>query len=361
MSFIKMWFDDLVKPGDNDNRKEMKKYEHYSVHDFVKDEFFVEWVLHPHPDTDHFWTRWMEQHPKQQDTILRARMFIERANYRDEFEMSNSTYTRVFENLVRFQHQADRERVAMRRSAEMVWWAAAAIVLLALSVSLFFYQQPAEETVAREITTISKETPLGSKMLVRLPDGTRIKLNAGSKVTYPAVFDGEIREVYLSGEAFFEVARDESKPFVIHSNGLKTQVLGTSFNIRVSEEDTRVAVVSGLVKVTTETGQSSLIRPDNMAIYSQVQQSLEVRWFSRMEEMGWKDGILFFEKTPLKKVFATLEAWYAVEINVQKGISLEENYSGEYHNENLENVLSGIGYTSGFRYKIEDKKVEVFK
>lgn len=337
-------------------------YKNYSVHDFIKDEFFFKWVLHPDPNTDHFWKKWMDAHPEKQETVNQARAFIERLNYKDNFAMSDAAYTRIFGSMMRHKKQQDimyKDRVASRR--KIGWYAAAAAILLVLASSAFFVYDYRENELPVYAAKVTKNVPLGSKLAITLSDGTQVKLNAGSSISYPEAFESHHREVYLKGEAFFEVTKDKTRPFVIHSNGLTTTVLGTSFNIRsYGEEETRVAVVSGLVEVTTAEGRSSFLHPESMAIYKPGE-SLDIRPFEPKKEIGWKDGWLFFDKMPLRQVFSTLESWYGVEIKVKGDISLEEPYSGEYQHENLENVLIGIGFTSGFTFALKGKQVEIIK
>jgi len=347
----------------------MKHYEHFSVDDFLKDEFFLRWVLHPHPDTDHFWEKWMENHPEKLDTVNKARMFVERMNYRDQFAMSDADYTRIFENLMRYKKQRDSTRAENGPRRQTGFWGfpvAAAILLLATALITlfvsdfwFFSRDFASETALGDVKV--EAAPPGSRLSLVLPDGTKVKLNGGSKISYSQNFEAASRTVYLQGEAFLQVTRDENRPFVIHVDGLKTRVLGTSFNIRANRKEVRVAVVEGLVQVTTAQGSSSMVRPDSIAVYKQEERALTIQKFNLLEEIGWKDDILFFEKTPLKDVFEKLESWYGVSIVVSGDVSLNEPYSGKYHEQSLENVLSGIGYTSGFNYSIQEKKVTVFK
>jgi ferric-dicitrate binding protein FerR (iron transport regulator) len=196
-----------------------------------------------------------------------------------------------------------------------------------------------------------------------LPDSSIVKLNAGSELRYPAQFESNSRKVFLKGEAFFEIKRNTTQPFVISTGEIETQVLGTSFNIRAYQTETinKVAVVSGLVKVITTNGLSFLVEPEHMAVYEKEEKSLRTQLYDEKKEIGWKDNILYFDKIPLREVFSTLEVWYDVNINADNTISLNETYSGEFHNETLRNVLEGIGYTSGFSFTMDGKQVKIFK
>ena len=116
-------------------------YENYSVHDFVKDELFYKWVLHPEPDTDHFWKTWIKAHPEQQNTVDKARLIIQNINYKTRYEMDSTSYARIFESMMRHKKTQDvvlKDRRSLKRNVG--WWSAAAVVLLALvSSALFTY------------------------------------------------------------------------------------------------------------------------------------------------------------------------------------------------------------------------------
>lgn len=342
-------------------------YEEYSVHDFLKDDFFIQWVLHPDSETNHFWQNWLSTHPEKKPVLQSAKMFIEYLEYKDKFEISNAKYTHLFEQIVRYKQQQDvLQQDRWQTKPGTIWWSVAAIlflVFLSTTILNFNTERKVSEQAPPPIQFLVKDTPLGSKYSFMLPDSSIIKLNAGSKLRYPEAFADNIREVYLEGEAFFEIKRDTLHPFVIHTNELETQVLGTSFNIRAyhTEAMNKVAVVSGLVKVTTKNGISSLVDPEQMAVYEKAEKSLRTQTYDSKKEIGWKDNILFFDRIALQKVFSTLEIWYDVNIEAHNTISLNEAYSGEFHNETLRNVLEGIGYTSGFSFTIDGKQVRIFK
>ncbi len=342
-------------------------YEEYSLHDFLKDDFFIRWVLHPDPETNHFWQNWLATYPEKKAVIQSARMFIQHLEYKDKYEISNTQYTRLFEQTIRYKQQQDIIRQDQwRTKSKAIWWSVAAILsLVFLSTTLIHYhtEQKPEKAYTFPMQFVEKETPLGSKYSFVLPDSSVVKLNAGSKLRYPERFEGNSRKVFLEGEAFFEIKRNVTKPFVISTREIETQVLGTSFNIRAyrAEAVNKVAVVSGLVKVITKNGLSSLVDPEQMAVYKKGEKSLRTQLYDKKKEIGWKDNILYFDEIALRKVFSTLEVWYDVHIDVDNSILLNEPYSGEFHNETLRNVLEGIGYTSGFSFAIEEKKVKIFK
>lgn len=339
-------------------------YEDYSVQDFIHDEFFQEWVINPNAETEHFWKEWMKSHPDNCKTINKARTFIESIGYKNEFKIDDVKYSKMFERIMRFKHQYKYDYQDNKQFKRRLIWVstvAASIALLAIFWNSVNFQDTSNSP--NEIKLVERSADKGTKYSTVLPDGSKIKLNAESTLRYPEQFVHDKREVYLNGEAFFEVKRDESKPFVIHSGDLKTTVLGTSFNVKAftSEENIEVAVVSGLVRVTTKNGLSFNVEPENMAVYKKSSQSLKKVKYDNKKVLGWKDGILYFSHEPLKEVFKKLESWYGVELKVSENIHTEDPYSGEFHNETLKNVLEGICYTSGLQFKINNDEVTIFK
>ncbi|MDN5214353.1 DUF4974 domain-containing protein [Fulvivirgaceae bacterium BMA12] len=337
-------------------------YKNYSDTDFIKDEFFVKWVSDPDEETDLFWKRWIANHPEKRREIEVAKKFIQNLQYADEYSLPEKMFSQIHENIIRFDKSQQNQRLSNKRRGK--WWlAAAAITLLFVSVGIFRYNRNHKAETAIAVTYITKETINGVKHTISLPDGTKVKLNSGSSLRYSENFSAGKREVFLEGEAFFEVTEDRQNPFIVRSKDIVTQVLGTSFNVRTykNERLSKVAVITGKVKVSSANVKPVLLTPKQMAVYDQNARKLITREFDFTEEVGWKEGILNFMNEPLEQVFRELEVWYGVKIQLEDQISLTDVYKGEFKNETLDNVLSAIGYTSGFQYHIEGKNVFVYQ
>ncbi len=340
-------------------------YKDYTVHDFVKDELFIKWVLKPDLESDHFWQKWLENNPDKAQVLETARRFIEQLHFQHSFEIGNDQYTRILEQIMRYKWQEDiAQQDKWRTKIRIIWWSlAATLLIIVTSIAILNYMSATNQEISATQHYIVKKIPAGSKYSLRLPDGSKVQLNACSELRYPQQFDGDMREVYLNGEAFFEVEKDSTKPFLIHTGDLLTRVVGTSFNIRAYQNEVvkKIAVVTGIVRITSQHGVSIMVEPETMAIYKNDDESIKTQVYNANEEIGWKDGLLYFNKSALGFVFQQLESWYGVQISVSDDISKDEKYSGEFHNETLDNVLEGIAYTSGFQFKIDGKHVMIFK
>ncbi|MFY0653487.1 MAG: FecR domain-containing protein [Cyclobacteriaceae bacterium] len=241
---------------------------------------------------------------------------------------------------------------------------AAAFLVVATSTALIFSFLKSENSAEQQISMIKKKCPTGSKLIVRLPDGSHATLNSNSFIEYPSQFEGELRLINLKGEAFFDVIPNPSKPFVVKTKALNTTVLGTSFNVRAyhSEHKTKVAVASGKVKVElTESEQPIhfVLNPSEMSIFNKTQGSFEKTKFDQLSELGWKDGIIYFNKTSFGEVKNILEKWYGVKIEVDGNINESFHYTATYNNQPLESVLEGMKFVQPFDYSIKGEVINI--
>src|SRR5690606_6655979 len=168
------------------------------------------------------------------------------------------------------------------------------------------------------------ETPAGDVRELHLEDGSVVWLNAASSFSYPREFSRGTREVFLEGEAFFSVARDATRPFIIHTAEMETRVLGTTFNVKAyrNADDMQVTVVSGEVEVSipsAATGKEAvLLQPRQMATYTRAEGLLSkatVADVAPAEE--WKEGKLVFNLASMEEVAATRERTFGLKVKIE--------------------------------------------
>ncbi len=242
---------------------------------------------------------------------------------------------------------------------------AASIVLLMgvlFLLRVLVYDTPGSQAELKvQMKTVSNA--LGKKSRLTLPDGTVVIMNSGTTVTYPEKFAEEIRSVSLSGEAYFEVKESESHPFVVEVKGLKTKVLGTTFNIRANPyyDEVKVSLTSGKIAMQLPGDTLELVLEVGQEITYHPETNLyKVREFDREKVLGWKEGILYFNELSERQAIKTMEHWYDVNIEIVNSSSHKwENLSARYDNEPLENVLISLGYTLDFTYEINDKNIKI--
>ena len=200
-------------------------------------------------------------------------------------------------------------------------------------------------------------TPRGGQYQLVLSDGTKVWLNSASSLKYPVTFTAAKREVELSGEAYFEVAHNQHKPFLVVSNGQTVEVLGTHFNINAypDEQATKTTLLEGSVKVLTH-GVSSKIKPGE-----QVQQKngkLTVSEGDLEEAVAWKNGFFYFKDDNIKTIMRQLSRWYDVEIKYEGQIP-EREFSGQM-NKNIDaSQLMHILSIEKIHYRLENRTIVI--
>lgn len=203
-------------------------------------------------------------------------------------------------------------------------------------------------------------TPLGGKYKVQLPDGSKVWLNAGTELRFPAVFEGTRRELELAGEAYFDVAHKERQPFRVKVNGLTVEVLGTHFNLKayVDEPLVQATLIEGSVKVSTHATEQFLL-PGKQASLDKARGRLEVKEANIRDVLAWKNDLFRFSKEPLEEVMRKIGRWYNVEV-VYSGAATDTEFSGMIsRNVPLSQVLKMLEMTGGARFRVEGRRVVV--
>ena len=239
------------------------------------------------------------------------------------------------------------------------WFKIAASLALLLGLgylTLLLFDNPAP--VEQQMVLVTKSTQWGQKLNIVLSDGTEVYLNSGSSITYPDHFASDIREVELIGEAFFDVAKNPDKPFLIQSGEVETMVLGTSFNVNTYPESEQIAVTvaTGRVKVASKESEVFLM-PHEQGVYHRKTKSISKEKIELATYLNWKEGILHFEDVALSKVIATLERWYGVRFVVENDDIGDCHLTASYDNARLDAILESIVYAKkGLQYEILDNK-----
>ncbi|WP_421893151.1 FecR family protein [Marinoscillum sp.] len=339
-------------------------FKEFEVRDFLQNEFFVDWVIHQHPEADHFWSNWLKRHPEKVSDVEMARELVKSIHYKEEHAMKSDEYSILMERIL--QHKAPHG--VIRTTSDFVLrhsYRVAASLLFLVGFSLIFYLNYPDATSTSEPSLVWKvaATEYGQKKAVQLPDGTRVMLNSGSTIKYPEGFGPNLRLIKFEGEGFFDVAHNPEKPFVIESGAFTTRVLGTSFNLKHFEEEREasVSVLTGKVEVQTESGISSILLPNEMGIYDKESDDLRRQQFDQRKLMAWTHGTLLFENEDLPTIFERLEKWYGVTFEVKEGTRLAGKYSGEYKQKSLELILEGLSYTSNFNYEMNHKTILIYE
>src|SRR5690606_4428956 len=192
-------------------------------------------------------------------------------------------------------------------------------------------------------------------------DGSIAYLNSASSVKYLQGFSGEERRVELKGEAYFEVARNTDKPFIVESHGVETIALGTSFNIKAysNEEELRVSLVEGKIMVHKKGNVKNgvmLSAGKELHVGLNTDKLIETS-FDQEEVIGWKDGKLIFNNAGFDEVKLKLERWFGVDIEIAGRVPGDWMVSTVYEGQTLKNILTDLQYSKDFTYVIKKEKV----
>ena len=202
----------------------------------------------------------------------------------------------------------------------------------------------------------------GEHKRIILPDGTSVTLNAGSYLRYPREFITDVRRIEMNGEAFFEVTRDEEKPFLIHTKDADVKVLGTSFNVKAFDMDEQltVSVQTGKVQVDLPEAMMRLL-PDEQFVMDKTKGEFQKRNEDARLSTAWIKGGLYFNRTPIRTVVNELVRMYNRTIEFAPGAEYDDYIYGEHDNKSLEAVLKSIQYSTDIKYRIENDKIVLYK
>jgi hypothetical protein len=204
------------------------------------------------------------------------------------------------------------------------------------------------------------ETPVGGKYQVNLPDGSKVWLNSSSSLRFPALFNGNTREVELSGEAYFDVSKNKSKPFKVITKDQIVEVLGTQFNINSYSDE-------GPIKTTLIEGSVKIIYKDKVVLLSPGQQFQPKESVAAVVEadteevVAWKDGYFIFKNEDIKSIMRKVSRWYNVEVSYSGNIP-EVGFGGNIsRSKDISEVLDVLQLTNAIHFKVEGRRITVMR
>lgn len=347
------------------------KNELHKLEDFLNDSHFRDWILNEQPDPQNpYWKQWLEDNPDKASLFRRAVQVLE--TLRDQSvpwaEESKAQILERIQSAIRQGENSSNESVPLfpdQRRRPFRWYKAAAAILILLSSAALWQMDIFNGNPSPDITNNNRITraTAGQRSTIYLPDGSIVFLNAGSQLQYDSsAFEGTSREVFLTGEAFFQVHKNPGKPFRVHSNGLITTALGTSFNVRTyTGLPSKIQLASGKVRVDKtgvgrQTEESIVLEPGQEAIVGK-DGRLHLQEIPVDHIDAWRTGALLFDRTPFDEAVKTLEIWYGKEIVVKGMKNIQPLINGRFDNEQLDKILESMQFSLGFNYTIEEKHV----
>jgi ferric-dicitrate binding protein FerR (iron transport regulator) len=280
-----------------------------------------------------------------------------------------------------------------------VWFKriAAAAVIIGLGTGSYFYynslSQKKNNTPDNYRNEVVAKPGVRSKML--LPDGTVVWLNSQSKLAYSNSFNNNLREVHLEGEAFFEVAKDSSRPFIVHTSDIDIKVLGTAFNVKSYEKEKTIetTLIHGSIEVLNKQHPKApkvILKPHEKLVFQKDQQheAAEAKNAtpggkpvkaevllpgmaiavlpknlpdSAMKETSWVYNKLIFEGENFRELASKMERWFNVKISFQDQKITAYRFRGVFGHENISEALQALQLTASFNFKINNNEVYIYK
>lgn len=270
------------------------------------------------------------------------------------------------------------------RKVPLKWVAGIAIALAAM---LWFSWHFAANKQPSAMQTNEVVTTAGSKTTVHLPDGSSIILNSGSKLTYNKDFGITAREIYLKGEGYFDIAKNENLPLTVHAGNVDIKVKGTVFNVKAYTEDSTVeaSLITGIIEVSSKTDpeRKILLRPKEKIMigkYSTISSEPSVKSAthvkeetielgkiktnaadSSINEIAWIQNKLVFTKESFLTLAQKMERWYNVSINFQDKSLTLLTFTGSFEKEDIVEALNALRESAAFDYTIENRNVIIRK
>lgn len=351
--------------------------------DLLEDARFVRWVTDEAPEDESYWQNWAADDSIRQEVMAQARLTILTLQGKPVTLSKQDIADRVQQALDKAKHQealSGRQPVRVRYLAPYRWVAAASVILL-LGLGWFAYTHYVTRVDHHQVGQTSpriNQTDQPDQFVsiinsdrparhVLLPDGSSVVLRKNSQVRYARVFAGSKREVDLSGEAFFEVTKDPTKPFFVYANGLVTKVLGTSFTIKAHQKAERVVVTvrTGKVAVFAQTDAKAEALRNNRDLTGLVLMPNQQATFERTDARLTRTEVtrpvtqpsFDFKATPVADVFAALEKAYGVTIVFDREIMAHCSLSATLGDEPLQKKVQWICTILEATYQVNGQQI----
>jgi ferric-dicitrate binding protein FerR (iron transport regulator) len=296
-------------------------YYHFSVNDFVMDEFFQAWVWHPTEENNQFWRSWLALHPDKAQMVEEARGILKKLNF-PKYALSEKEVGEIWNKV---KNSDVYEQTVPLKTSSSYWWYSAASVAAILCVIFFFQIQKTNRVVI--------QTTFGETKSIVLPDSTTVILNANSKIAFADDWENQpVREVWLEGEAFFEVKHlQDDQPFKVKvDDGVAVEVLGTSFNVYHRTEETKVVLNSGQIRLSVPTDtkleEKIMMKPGDMVEVKS--KKYNKRSVDANLYVAWTHNKLILDYTSLGEIIQMLEDNYGVKVVVDHPGLLSQTVSG---------------------------------
>lgn len=257
---------------------------------------------------------------------------------------------------------ADGKRIVLNDAANGRLASQAGIQITKTGDGELMYEMRSKSPISLTPLLNTISTPKGGQYQIRLPDGTKVWLNAASTLKFPATFANmRIRNVELSGEAYFEVAKDKTHPFIVATSKQKVEVLGTHFNLNGYDDEpgTKTTLLEGSVRVVSlNMSKAEILKPGQQSVLSANQQ-IKIQEVDMNGAIAWKNGYFKFEGEPIQSIMRKISRWYNVEVVYEGPVSTDKFKGTISRYQNISEVLDMLTLTKLVKFKLEGRRVTV--
>lgn len=388
---------------------------------YIEDKKFIQWVFNSNDELETWWKTFETENQHEKENIQLARSILNTLKTTDK-ELSEEEKIILFSRILRQIEKKQETGGKIKLLVNILKYAAVAILFFAFGALLFyqqdnfdpqFYSQQLTEPISgneaklirsdgENIILEEKKSiieyqnngqlkvndnvlknsnpdiegvpklnqliiPYGKTSEILLQDGTKVYLNAGSRLVYPELFTDKTREVFLVGEAFFEVKHDSEHPFVVQTTDIRVRVLGTKFNISAYPSDNIIETVLTDGKVRLEQNNSGLFSettdliPNQLAAFYKSSGEIKLDMIEPDNYILWKDGICKFESTDLCRIVKKLERFYNIRVTYRDPMLYSIKISGKLElSENKEEIIKRLAIAASVKInKIGDNNYEI--
>lgn len=347
----------------------MQDFTHYTAIDFALDQDFQAWVLRPSEKQERFWNEVISLYPQHRKTMQQARAMLQSLEFSmiPESEIPKERLLAAIDERIDREIDTSRTAIPMGNSKRRImsrsqWQVAASIVILiGFAVGYLVWLQ---------FQTIQLETSYGETRTISLPDHSHVTLNANSSLSYSSDWQDQlVREVWLEGEAFFQVERlaetGESgvyKKFIVHTETVDIEVLGTEFNVYQTEGKAQVVLTKGKVKVSsseTSESQEIYLNPGELAEYSADDRQLAKKAVDPEPYTKWQENQLIFEDVSFQEVARRLKEIYGYSIIWEDASSDTLRFDGVVPANDLDAVIDILEGVYGVTIHQDGRKLRI--
>jgi transmembrane sensor len=340
--------------------------------EFIRDDHFNQWVRFPDAENTAWWEQWMADHPERLAVLEKARNIVLALATTPQPVVEESLLEELYASLDQ-RIQEDRpmpEPLTVKHVSRARWWWAAAAVVAGITMVSVYLKNDKSAAIAGRLNSHIEDQQLirvnttNASQIAWLTDGSSVVLKAGASIKHDAFLQNTKREVYLKGDAFFDIAKDASRPFLVYTKDIGIRVLGTSFNVSENNGNLTVSVKTGKISVYQLNGNKQTayeVTPNHQIRFNAGTAAFITDSLNNQELAALQPDVQIpsfsFENTPVTNIFAAMETAYSIKISANEAVFGKCMVTTNLTNQSFENKLKIICAAINASYTIRGGQV----